>query len=349
MSALERCSESERCWWPDGSCRVCVVRKDDAGDHPVYRIVVVSGAEDGEEPRYLQSDFVKFSKLREAREPLERVLAPEKGAFPPSYTKSRFGASLSRRELEKRTLMVEDYFASAFRSVGAGGAPPEAERGRVLEALGLRAVAAGDVDEAELDQSRRRRALSLGEPDKVGGRQMAKSFSAMGIQSRGSALLHGDATRPKSETAAMARGSARFSLSTAFSGAARSSEVASDETHTLVRLASGPVGAKLHHDKWPPTVQAVTDPALADRLRVGDVVASFSVRDDHGKAVDTDCRLYTGDQLEIILAADDGSKTRVLHVDKAGSQAERNSIRARGLWGNVAKTVRAAAVVKSKK
>ena len=83
--------------------------------------------------------------------------------------------------------------------------------------------------------------------------------------------------------------------------------------------------------------------------RVGDVVASFSVRDDHGKAVDTDCRLYTGDQLEIILAADDGSKTRVLHVDKAGSQAERNSIRARGLWGNVAKTVRAAAVVKSKK
>ena len=113
MSALERCSESERCWWPDGSCMVCVVRKDDAGDHPVYRIVVVSGAEDGEEPRYLQSDFVKFSKLREAREPLERVLAPEKGAFPPSYTKSRFGASLSRKELEKRTLMVEDYFASA--------------------------------------------------------------------------------------------------------------------------------------------------------------------------------------------------------------------------------------------
>ena len=46
--------------------------------------------------------------------------------------------------------------------------------------------------------------VGLGEPDKVGGRQMAKSFSAMGIQSRGSALLHGDATRPKSETAAMA-------------------------------------------------------------------------------------------------------------------------------------------------
>ena len=116
--------------------------------------------------------------------------------------------------------------------------------------------------------------------------------------------------RPHSEPNAAGkkdRGSARFSL-TAF--ATDKSQLL---TKTVAPLPAGPVGVRFAEDKWPPTITAVADASLDDRLKVGDVVSCLSVR--HGdRNVDTVCDDLTGDQLEIILAADDGSPRRLLHV-----------------------------------
>jgi hypothetical protein len=228
MAALARFSEEDACWWLDESATLTVLRKDD-DSHPLYRIVI-SSAPDAEERRFLQSDFVKFSKLRDAQKTVERVLAP-RGAFPPSYAKSRFGASLSRKELEKRTGLLEDYLAGALRSTASSDDPPsEADRSALLEALRLGEV--DEVDEAAVADAARRRAESFSS-DGSGDRRMAKSFSTA---ARGSARLAGADARPKSETAASAAakkrglGSATFSLS---GFAKRQSEVGGADEHCL--------------------------------------------------------------------------------------------------------------------
>lgn len=340
MAALARFSEEDACWWLDASATLTVLRKDD-DSHPLYRIVI-SSAPDAEERRFLQSDFVKFSKLRDAQKTVERVLAP-RCAFPPSYAKSRFGASLSRKELEKRTGLLEDYLAGALRSTASSDDPPaEADRSALLEALRLAEV--DEVDEAAVADAARRRAESFSS-DGSGDRRMVKSFSTA---ARGSARLAEEDNRPKSETAASAAakkrglGSARFSLS---GFAKRESEVGGADEHCLAHLASGPVGVAFAPDKWPPTVSAVTDARL--NVRPGDVVTKATVRDE-GKVVETDCALLTGDQLELILAADDHAKGRVLHVQKARAAEARGSTKVKGLWGSALRKTALVAALKKK-
>lgn len=112
------------------------------------------------------------------------------------------------------------------------------------------------------------------------------------------------------------RFSARFSLSAFVKPSTTAMPAA-----TVAALPAGPLGVAFKADAWPPTVarvDAALNAALKGRLKPGDVVTLLQVREDDGRVVETDCADLTGDQLELILAADDPSPHRSIHVAPGG-------------------------------
>lgn len=310
-------------WWLEACCSLSLSRRD--GAHPKYRVVVAR-----EERRFLQSPWWSFSEFDKARTILETFLTPAKECpFPAHYTKSRFGSKLNARELAQRTVGLENYLISALASASANGHPSdaltEAECGVLASALSLAEVSAPPADDD--GGAARRRNSSFASAD--GGDFAATTRRRTTIGSAATTGLGGatDSSaglffapapkRPSSYSGAPAKAkrdnrfSARFSLS-AFARDQTSNVAAA----TVAALPLGPAGIGFKDDVWPPTVErvdAALNAALRGRLNVGDVVTIFAVN-ERGKVTETDCEFLCGDQLELLLAADDGSANRILHV-----------------------------------